>query len=149
MIIEMLKTIIYRDMISGKLNLSRLILKFTKTKIRDKKTLKHKVNIENGKSSRTIARSLHIEKVVKALDTGNIVIGVYLDIKKAFDAIDHALLLRKLYALGIRRNPHAWIKSYVTNRSKIVVYNNSKSETKFITHGVPQGSILGPLFLLC
>ena len=88
------------------------------------------------------------EKVAKALDTGKIVVGVYLDLRKAFDAIDHPILLRKLYSLGIRDNLYTWIKSYLTNKSQFVMYNNCKSETKFITHGVPQGSILGPLVFI-
>ena len=67
---------------------------------------------------------------------------------KAFDAIDHSILLRKLYSLGIRGNLYTWTKSYLTNRSQFVLYNDSKSETKFITHGVPQGSIIGPLFFI-
>ena len=83
-----------------------------------------------------------------ALDSGKIVVGVYLDIRKAFDAISHPILLKKLYALGIRANICYWVKSYLTNRSQFVLYNNSKSEKKFISHGVPQGSILGPLFFI-
>ena len=89
-----------------------------------------------------------VERVVKALDMGKIVVGVYLDIRKVFDAIDHPILLRKLYS-RIRGNLYTWIKSYLTNRSQFVMYNNSKSETKFITYGVPQGSILSPLFFIC
>ena len=89
-----------------------------------------------------------VERVAKALDTGIIVVGVYLDIRKACDAIDHPILLRKLYSLGIPGNLYTWTKSYLTNISQFVMYNNSKSETKFITHGVPQGSILGLLFFI-
>ena len=66
-----------------------------------------------------------------------------LDIKKTFDVILHPILLKKLYALGIRGTLFNWIKSYLTNRSQFVLYNNVKSETKFVTHDVPQGSILG------
>ena len=78
-----------------------------------------------------------------------IVNRVYLDIREAFDALDHPDLRRKLYAVCIRGNLYIWIKSYLTNRSQFVVYNNSKPETEFITHGVPQGSILGASIFYC
>ena len=86
-----------------------------------------------------------VERVAKALDTGKIVVGVYLE---TWTSIDHPILLRKLYSVGIRGNLYAWIKSYLTNKSQFVVYNSSKSETKYVTHGVPQGSILGHLFFI-
>ena len=89
-----------------------------------------------------------VEKIVRALDTGKIVVGVYLDLRKAFDAITDSILLKKLYALGIRGNIYDWVKSYLTNISQFVLYNNGKSETKFISHVVLQGSILGPLFVI-
>ena len=107
----------------------------------------HQYGFRKGHSTNHAVITL-VERVAKALDTGKIVVGVYLDIRIAFDAIDHPILLRKLYSLGIRGNLYTWIKSYLTNRSQFVMYNNSKSETKFITHGVPQGSILGPLFFI-
>ena len=68
--------------------------------------------------------------------------------KKAFDTVDHQILLDKLYAHGIRNNMYEWFKSYLANRSQYVIYNKSKSEIKNITHGVPQGSILGPLLFI-
>ena len=89
-----------------------------------------------------------IEKVSRSLDTGKIVVGVFLDLKKAFDTVDHKILLDKLYAHGLRNNIYEWFRSYLANRSQYVMYNNSKSETKHITHGVPQGSILGPLLFI-
>ena len=107
----------------------------------------HQYGFRKGHSTNHAVITL-VERVAKALDTGKIVVGVYLDIRKAFDAIDHPILLRKLYSLGIRGNLYTWIKGYLTNRSQFVMYNNSKSKTKFITHGVPQGSILGPLFFI-
>ena len=75
-------------------------------------------------------------------------VGVFLDLKKAFDTVDHQILLDKLYAHGLRNNIYEWFKSYLANRSQYVMYNNSKSETKHVTHGVPQGSILGPLLFI-
>ena len=107
----------------------------------------HQYGFRNGHSTIHAVITL-VETVAKALDTGKIVVGVYLDIRKAFDAIDHPIILRKLYSLGIRGNLYTWIKSYLTNRSQFVMYNNNKSETKYITHGVPQGSIVGPLYFI-
>ena len=88
------------------------------------------------------------EKVAKALDQEKIVVGLMIDLEKDFDRICHKTLLKKLYAYGIRGKLCNWFKSYLTNRSQYVQYGNSKSETKTITHDVPQGSILGPLLLI-
>ena len=75
-----------------------------------------------------------VEQVSRSLDTGKIVVGVFLDLKKEFDTVDHQILLDKLYAHGLRNNIHEWFKSYLANRSQYVMHNNSKFETKHITH---------------
>ena len=79
---------------------------------------------------------------------GKYVVGVFFDVKKAFDTVDHTIILRKLEQYGIRGKTHRWVESYLSNRSQNVEYNNSKSDTKLITHGVPQGFILGPLLFI-
>ena len=107
----------------------------------------HQFGFRRGHSTSHAIISL-VEKVSRSLDTGKIVVGVFLDLKKAFDTVDHQNLLDKLYAHGLRNNIYEWFKSYLANRSQYVMYNNSKSETKHITHGVPQGSILGPLLFI-
>ena len=76
------------------------------------------------------------------------VVGVFLDFKKAFNTVDHIILLRKLHLYGIRGNIHAWLYSHLNNRSQFVHYNDHNSARKHITHGVPQGSILGPLLFI-
>ena len=89
-----------------------------------------------------------VERVTKALDTGKYVVGVFLDLKKAFDTVDHAILLRKLECYGIKGNILNWFTSYLSYRSQYVEYNSKHSEIKHIHRGVPQGSILGPLLFI-
>ena len=90
-----------------------------------------------------------VGKVARALDTGKIVVGVYLDPRKAFDTVPHTILLDKLHRMGIRGNLLCLIKNYLEDRVQFVNYNDHSSRTQPITIGVPQGSILGPLFFIC
>ena len=90
-----------------------------------------------------------VDKVACALDTGKIVVGVYLDLRKAFDTVPQTILLDKLHRMGIRGNLLFLIKNYLEDRAQYVNCNDHSSRTQPINIGVPQGSILGPLFFIC
>jgi len=88
------------------------------------------------------------DKIMHSLDNGDYVIGIFLDFSKAFDTVNHSILLRKLYNYGIRGVAHKWCECYLNERAQYVQYNNTNSTCKPISCGVPQGSILGPLLFL-
>ena len=90
-----------------------------------------------------------LENLNSATDDEKVTCAIFLDFSKAFDTINHQILLDKLSKYGIRGLPHAWFSSYITNRKQYVKVGNTESSLKTITCGVPQGSTLGPLpFLL-
>ena len=74
--------------------------------------------------------------------------AIFIDIKKAFDTVSHTLLLKKLNIIGIRGTENDWFRDYLSNRTQSTMVGKSRSKHKFITCGVPQGSILGPLLFL-
>ena len=88
------------------------------------------------------------DRVSNAIDNNEFCLGIFIDLSKAFDTLDHDILLAKLEIYGIRGVANNLIRSYLHNRQQYVVYNNSESSYKTITCGVPQGSILGPLLFL-
>ena len=88
------------------------------------------------------------ETWLKSMDQGQINGVIFLDLKKAFDTVDHQILLSKLQAYGIRGLTLKWFQSYLDQRKQICMLNNFKSDTETICCGVPQGSNLGPLLFL-
>ena len=89
------------------------------------------------------------EEITSALDKKKSTIGVCIDLKKAFDTIDHTLLLAKLRHYGVRGVANDWLSSYLENRMQYVSFDDTDSILRNVICGVPQGSILGPkLFIL-
>ena len=88
------------------------------------------------------------ENIRKALDGGKIGCGVFVDLQKAFDTVDHQILLAKLNHYGIRGVSNDWFKSYLSNRNWYVSINGFDSGLTSIDCGIPQGSVLGPLLFL-
>ena len=89
-----------------------------------------------------------VDFVTKALEDDQHSVGVYLDTKKAFDSVNHSLLLKKLIKYGIRGKCAELIEDYLKGRTQKVKIGNSLSTPKDITCGIPQGSVLGPLLFI-
>ena len=87
------------------------------------------------------------DQITTALSKNQYIVGVLLDLSKAFDTLDHTILLYKLEHNGVRGTPLAWFSDYLSNR-QYTEYENHKSDILDLQCGVPQGSILGPLLFL-
>ena len=100
------------------------------------------------KHSTALALTVLVDKITNTFDTQDHMVGVFLDFSKAFDTVDHHILLDKLAHYGIRGLALQWITSYLTSRVQYVCFDNICSDRESIVCGVPQGSILGPLLFL-
>ena len=88
------------------------------------------------------------ENIYDAIEKGDLSVGLFLDLSKAFDTIDHEILFHKLYFYGIRGVALDWLRNYLYERKQYVCINGKESSKEIINHGVPQGSILGPLLYI-
>ena len=95
-----------------------------------------------------MASMILIDQLISSLDKGEMVICIFLDFSKAFDTVDHEILLQKLFHYGVRGCALDWFRSYLCGRKQYVTYNNMSSNTKSINCGVPQGPILCHLLFL-
>ena len=89
-----------------------------------------------------------VDRVTVEMDQSNTPISLFLDLSKAFDTLDHEILLSKLDYYGIKGIAHQLMKSYITERTQFVEIDDTKSSCLTLTTGIPQGSILGPLLFL-
>jgi ribonuclease P/MRP protein subunit RPP40 len=89
-----------------------------------------------------------INELTRSVDEGNVTVGVFIDLAKGFDTVDHGILLKKFHFYGIRGVPHQWFSSYLENRKQFVTINNTNSSLSNVTCGVPQGFILGPILFI-
>ena len=98
--------------------------------------------------STELASTELIDRICKVMDKGETPFSIFLDLSKAFDMLDHDILLTKLRHYGIVGTPLIWFKSYLTNRAQYVEINGTCSNLLSIGKGVPQGSFLGPLLFI-
>ena len=87
-------------------------------------------------------------KIVDTFEENSFMIGIFIDLSKAFDTINHSIMLSKLRHYGIRGIAYNWFSSYLSNRCQCTKYKSSVSSLKQISCGVPQGSLLGPLLFI-
>ena len=96
----------------------------------------HQFGFRKGCSTHTALLAL-VHNLIQALDNGEYILGVFLDFSKAFDTVDHSILLDKLYHYRVRGCAYHWFQSYLSNRSQSVTYDGVKSSLGFIKCGVP------------
>ena len=90
-----------------------------------------------------------MEEISSSLDAKKFSIGVFIDLKKAFDTVNHALLIDELEFYGVLGPENMWLKSYLHDRKQFVQIDDCKSTLLNLNCGVPQGSTLGLKLIIC
>ena len=101
-----------------------------------------------SKQSTTHALLLLTDKIQRSINNGTYSCGIFLDLCKAFDTVDHRIILNKLEYNGIRGVANDWFASYLSNRRQFVSLFGTNSDYQTVTCRVPQGSVLGPILFL-
>ena len=104
---------------------------------------KHQFGFQKGKPTEHAILDLHT-KIIKSVEKHEKACSIFLDFAKAFDTINHDILLSKLEYYGVQDIPLKWFKSYLQNRQQCVKINSNISDFQTLLCGVPQGSVLGP-----
>ena len=106
------------------------------------------LGFQGGYSTRDAIVQL-VDKTFDSFEKEQFTLEVFIDLSKAFDTVDRSILLKKLKLYGITDKNLAWFQSYLSNRKQYIeIGENSKTDPKYVTCGVPQGSFLGPLLFL-
>ena len=126
-----------------KLMQTRLVSYLEKNKI----IYENQFGFQKNKSTSLAVLDMY-SKIIEAIEQKKYMCNVFLDFAKAFDTVNHDILIGKLQYYGIRGTANNWFKSYMSNRQQQVKIGDIYSENKVITCGVPQGSILGPILFL-